>query len=377
MRRAWINIVVAGAFLAVGGVSAWTLAVATGTRTSPSSTTAVAPSLITAPVEERVLEETFAVRGSVLEQNLEVVSAPDPGNLAGVVTDLPLAEGDRVDAGSVVVSVSDRPVIVLEGEIPMYRPLGRDDTGPDVARLQQALAALGLYAGPIDGHFGWFTEKAVRDLYEQVGFPPPAVAPSEEAEAGRTVQALRVPAGELVFVSALPTTVAVVHVSLGDAVSVGDPVLGLGSGSALIVAEVPVDRVELLPLGTPATIFSEVLQIGAEAQVTSVSEMARVSSQGIQVREVTLEPIGEVPSELFGADVAVTFTVTLSDGPVVAVPITAVHARPDGRIFVTRVDADGGRTEIEVTVGAVIGGLAEITSGNLDPGDRVVVGSSG
>lgn len=371
-----MNIVLAGALLAVGGVSVWTLAVATGTRTSPSSTTAVAPSLITAPVEERVLEETFAVRGSVLEQSVEVVSAPDPGNLAGVVTDLPLAEGDRVDAGSVVVSVSDRPVIVLEGEIPMYRSLGREDTGPDVARLQQALAVLDLYEGPIDGHFGWFTEKAVRDLYDQAGFPPPTAGASGEVQEGGATQSLRVPVGELVFVSELPTTVAEVGVSLGDVVSAGDPVLGLGSGSALIVAEVPVDRVEMLPVGTPANFFSEILQIGAEGRVVAVSETARVSAQGIHIREVTVEPTGEIPSDLFGADVAVTFTVTLSDGPVVAVPITAIHALPDGRLFVTKAEADDGRTEIEVTVGAVIGGFVEITSGALTVGDRVVVGSS-
>ncbi len=375
MRRAWTNVLVTGTLLAVGAVSVWTLAVATGTRTSPTSTTAVAPSLITAPVEERVLEETFAVRGSVLEQSVEVVSAPDLGEVVGVVTDLPLVEGDRVEAGSVVVSVSDRPLIVLEGEIPMYRPLGRGDSGPDVARLQQALAALGLYTGVIDGRFGGLTERAVRALYGQAGYPPPTAASAED-EPGPTASTLLIPVGELVFMSELPTTVAVVHVSLGDGVSPGDPLIGLGSGSALIVAEVPVDRVALVTTGTPATIFSEVLQIGAEGRVISVSETARVSDQGIRIREVTLEPIGEIPSQMFGADVAVTFTVTLSDAPVVAVPVAAVHALPDGRLFVTRVDADGGRSEVEVTVGAFIGGLAEITSGDLAVGERVVVGSS-
>jgi len=376
VRRAWTNVVVAGALLGVGALSAWTLAVATGTRTSPTSTTAVAPSVITAPVEERILEETFAVRGSVLEQNVEVVSAPDLGEITGVVTGLPLAEGDRVEAGNVVVSISDRPVIVLEGKIPMYRPLGLGDSGPDVARLQQALADLGLYTGAIDGRFGRLTEKAVRDLYRQAGYPPPTV-PSADDEPGPAAPTLRIPVGELVFMSELPTTVAAVHVSLGDGVSSGDSVIGLGSGSALIVAEVPVDRVALLSAGTQATIFSEVLQTGAEGRVISVSETVRVSDQGIRIREVTLEPAGEIPSEMFGVDVAVTFTVTLSDVPVVTVPITAVHALPDGRVFVTRVDADGGSSEVEVTVGAVIGGWAEITSGDIAVGDRVVVGSSG
>ncbi len=376
MKRAFRNVAAAGALLAIGALVTWTFAVTSGARTAPSSTTAVAPSLITAPVEERVLEETFAVRGSVEEQSTELVVAPDPGDVAGVVTALFVREGDTVGAGTVVASVADRPVIVLPGEVPMYRSLGREDTGPDVARLQEALALLDLYKGPIDGHFGWLTERAVRDLYDQAGFPPPTAGASGEVQEEGATQSLRVPLGELVFVSELPATVAAVRVSLGDVVSAGDPILGLGSGSALIIAEVPVDRTELLPVGTPASFFSEVLQVGGEGRVVSVSETTRVSAQGIHIREVTVEPTGDIPSDLFGADVAVTFTVTLSDGPVVAVPITAIHALPDGRIFVTKVEADDDQTEIEVTVGAVIGGFVEITSGNLTPGDRVVVGSS-
>lgn len=39
--------------------------------------------------------------------------------------------------------------------------------GPDVADLQQVLSQLGFDPGPSDGHYGWLTEAAVRDLQRE------------------------------------------------------------------------------------------------------------------------------------------------------------------------------------------------------------------
>ena len=73
-------------------------------------------------------------------------------------------------AGDVLVEVTGRPVIALTGPLPAYRDLVVGDIGPDVAQLEQALAAIGFDPGEPDDDT--FTQRRPpRSRFYDAGLP--------------------------------------------------------------------------------------------------------------------------------------------------------------------------------------------------------------
>ncbi len=149
---------------------------AAGTQiTSPAEialrTAAPHPSLILAPVEERVLSTEVVTRGTGRfgsPQKLSVpVSALKPS--AGLVAQLPVAGGQLIE-GDVVASGSGRPLFLLVGARPMSRDLGPGLGGDDVRQLEEALSRLGFDPGPIDGVYDNLTETGVDAWYSSNGY---------------------------------------------------------------------------------------------------------------------------------------------------------------------------------------------------------------
>lgn len=137
---------------------------------------------ITVPVEIRELESRIVTRGDAsfagaMEVSLEV------GGLGGtpIVTGMVPERGDEVTETGVLLEVTGRPVIALRGELPMYRTLRPGMTGPDVEQLEQTLERLGFDPGTVDDSYTAATSRAVEDLYDEVGYEPPA--PDEQAQA--------------------------------------------------------------------------------------------------------------------------------------------------------------------------------------------------
>lgn len=127
-------------------------------------------SLITVPVEKRALSSNVVIRGQVEFSESEdlFVSAGQDG--VAIITRLPVANGDTLEEGSVVVEVAGRPVFVLQGELPTFRSLTPTLDGPDVQQLEEALVRLGLDPGEVDGVYDVRTENAVSALYRNAGF---------------------------------------------------------------------------------------------------------------------------------------------------------------------------------------------------------------
>lgn len=152
-------------------------------------------SVLTAPVERRVLEDSVTVRGTVTAaQSVDVAptsGAPEGG--APVVTKLPVVAGKRVEAGQLLVEVSGRPVFALRGELPMFRDLKPGAEGDDVAQLQRALGDVGYStSGDREGRFGERTKAALSAFYSGIGYAPLPAQPDgernvESAEAAVTV----------------------------------------------------------------------------------------------------------------------------------------------------------------------------------------------
>jgi peptidoglycan hydrolase-like protein with peptidoglycan-binding domain len=153
-------------------------------RTAPPK-----PSPILVPVERRVLTSDVVVRGTVAYGTPQGVSLPASPlkKSTGTIT-TPPQKGAELREGSVALTVSGRPVFVLQGDRPAYRDMGPGTSGDDVRQLEQALSRLGFNPGPIDGVFDSRTGLAVAAWYLKAGWAP--MGPSDEQlQALRSVQA--------------------------------------------------------------------------------------------------------------------------------------------------------------------------------------------
>ena len=123
---------------------------------------------VTVEVERRDLL-TFSTVGGTLgfELTVEVV-IPRDGTVTSVVS-----VGTVLDAGDVLMTIDLEPVVVLEGNVVMWRDLAEDVApGSDIRQLEENLAAFGLDAGGdliIDDVYDTATVTAVESWQETIG----------------------------------------------------------------------------------------------------------------------------------------------------------------------------------------------------------------
>ena len=112
--------VVSGAFLlTTAGSSAW---LAHAALTSPdhdlAASAAPAPSIITAPVERRVLQAGLTLRGTGRYSASVPVSLQASAVVPTLVVTQPPTVGRSVADGDLLLTVSGRPVMVVQGAVP-------------------------------------------------------------------------------------------------------------------------------------------------------------------------------------------------------------------------------------------------------------------
>ena len=148
---------------------------------------------ITAPIEERVIQNTVTTRADVEYADavdVKVDSTGLPG--AAVVTGHVPEVGATLTGGSVALEVAGRPVIVLPGDLPVYRTLHAGLSGPDVLQLKAALAALSIDPGDTTSDvFDAATAAALDTLYRTAGYPSPAASPDAEQQVTAARQGVR------------------------------------------------------------------------------------------------------------------------------------------------------------------------------------------
>ncbi len=138
------------------------------------------PSLITVPVEKRELSQNVVVRGTVRSSDaLEINVSSAEGST--IITRLVGKAGDDVSEGDVLIEVAGRPVIALQGDLPVFRNLIPSLEGPDVRQLEAALVRLGYDPGDVDGKYTATTASAVEKLYRDLGYAPTEASESDEA----------------------------------------------------------------------------------------------------------------------------------------------------------------------------------------------------
>jgi len=282
----------------------------------------------------------------------------------GVYTQLPEA-GDKVGCGGVLYRVDNRPVVLLCGTVPAYRPLHVGVTGPDVRQLNRNLHELDYDAGArirVDDVFTSSTERALRVLQRRRGV-------------GVTG---RIAPDSAVF---LPEAVRIAKVSgrLAGSARPGAPVLSATS-----------DRLHVR-LSLDASQQGEVHR-GDRAQITlpgntpvkgRVTDFGRVAQaeQGGQAADATIPTFIDLddPAKAGGLDqapVQVDIT-TKGVNNALSVPVTALVGKSGGGFAVEIVRTGERRDLVAVKLGLFdTGGGRVQVEGALRAGDSVVVPST-
>lgn len=201
----------------------------------------------------------------------------------------------------------------------------------------------------------------------------------------RKTYGVSVPAGEIVFLPALPARIDKAEVKPGDTIE--GKVATVTSSAFAVTGSVDAKEAKLLRPGQeadmetmdgtqlPATLTAT----GEEARLTPAESGEGEKDDGSDTGSV---PILLTPGSakglksLVGSPMTVRISVGSTEGEVLAVPVSAVVTSADGQPRV-RVALDGDRIrEVEVRTGLTADGDVEVTpmrAGELKEGDRVVV----
>lgn len=266
--------------------------------------------------------------------------------------------GSTVGRGQELYRVDDQPVILLIGTLPAWREFtpGMTD-GADVLQLEQNLQALGFLDEAPDTVFGWDTGSGIEGWQEALGL-----------EETGTVEL-----GRVVF---SPGDVRVAEHRSPVGAASGGAALGVTATEKVVTVDI---HPSLAGFAPPGGVVEVSLPDGTTTGATITAAGAPVErddGQGGTSLEVPLTLVLDDPAAAGSlSDVQVTVTIehVLAED-VLLVPVLALLARPGGGFAVERVTPEGDEL-VDVELGAIADGLAEVSSAGLADGDEVVVGS--
>ncbi|NNE95914.1 MAG: HlyD family efflux transporter periplasmic adaptor subunit [Acidimicrobiales bacterium] len=341
--RRWPLVLVGAAVGAVGVLVAQQLAPADATRANVIQTVELA----TAEVTTADLVEEVEWAGEVAYADKTVMSG------AGGIVTATTPAGTVVERGDILVEINARPVILFYGKTPTYRSIQLYDQGPDVLVLETNLVELGFDPDgtvTVDEEFTYYTELMVMRWQEALGI-----------EATGTVEA------------------SYVLVQEGAALLLDEPLVGTqATGDLLTLAPqadltitVPVDVAEAdeFAINDPATV---ILSDDTErtGSVTKVGTEVTTDQNGSTVDVIVALSDGN--GDLLEGTVTVrTFGQEIRDATVV--PTRALVALAEGGFAVEKVTGTGTTELIGIEIGAFDGGVVEVVTGSIEPGDEVMV----
>ena len=341
---------------AAGGLG---LLAACGVQASGPSTAVpvgTAPVIRTDVVSRQSFAGTLSYAGSYT-----VVNQAGPG----VYTSLP-APGTVVSRGEVIYKVDSRPIPLFYGDTPAWRTLSAGVTpGIDVYELQANLVALGLAPAllKVDNSFDQFTAIAVKRWQASLGLPQTGI----------------VGPGDAVYMPGA-IRIATVEPSAGMFAQPGQRVLHATSTEHTVLVQLSVALEPFVKVGDAVSVALPDGKTKAAGAVTSIGNVAVAPSGGNQ---------NGAPQQA-----SVTMTITLTDASaagkldlapvsvgiihdthksVLAVPVTALLAQPDGKYAVAVIQGSQRRA-VTVTTGLFDDrGLMEVASTDLREGMLVEV----
>lgn len=250
----WIGIGIAAA--AVVGSAVWLGAAAGG---DDEATEETAGNTATIQRADLVVRETLDGTLGYGEGDPVIARADQESNAIGSSINGTITwaapGGSVVSQGEVLYEVNERPVAVMYGDVPAYRPLStRSDDGPDVAQLESALVALGFDPNGevvVDEDFTSSTAEMVESWQESIGAETDGVIDLGEVvftEGPVYVAELLTEIGDqagqaVIATSKSPTGTITSIVAEGDIVGQGDVIYSVeGQPIVLLVGTVPAYR---------------------------------------------------------------------------------------------------------------------------------------
>jgi peptidoglycan hydrolase-like protein with peptidoglycan-binding domain len=331
------------------------------------------PSLITVPVQRQELASQVVVR-AVLESN-EATPINVIGSAIGtpVVTDMTKDIGDELAEGDVALEVTGRPVIVLEGILPLYRALGPGMKGPDVEQLQEALIRLGYDPGPVDGVYADQTAEAVRSLYDDRGYEVNSLL--DDPEAAVTSAQDRLDQARGVLESLGDGSGGEIPDDLADAA--GDILNGSGEGQLgdLLDGADPGQLNGLVQqfLSGSGQLSPEQAQQAVEAAQQQLSDVQADVGPSISRYEVVFVP--SLPRRVQSVAVRVG---SIADGPVMTISgaettLNSVLSSVDRQLITEGIEAIVDDDDLGISIPARVTFVADTPGGDGVPGDRYVM----
>jgi peptidoglycan hydrolase-like protein with peptidoglycan-binding domain len=350
MRRRSIVAAVTLAVAAAGGGTAYAVTRSGGDQPQDGPRLPAA----TAPVQRGDLTDTRTVDGTL--------GYGDTWNLvngaSGTVT-WARGAGAVVRRGGTLYRVGNEPVVLMYGDLPVYRTLSAGvSDGPDVEELERNLAKLGYGDGmTVDEHFSGATTDAVADWQDDHGLPETGV----------------VDAAQIVFAPSAVRT-ATIALARGEPAAPGKPAMTVTGVGKQVRIDLDTADQDLARRGAKATVE---LPNGATTpgRVDSVGKVAKQASGG-STEGTTVEVDVRLtrPEQADRYDEA-PVSVDLASGRaenVLSVPVQALLARPEGGYAVQVVRGRSVRT-ISVTTGVYAQTQVEVTGPGLAAGMRVGV----
>lgn len=379
-RKTWV---LAGSLAAAVLVGAGVAVAAAGGRSaalaapvSPVKTATVVRGKLTAEVS---VTGTLTYRAGPDGSPYSVVD-----HAGGIYTELPQL-GQVISQGQVLYRVDDTPVVLLYGPVPAYRSMSVGATGVDVAELNADLVALGYattaQVDPASDSFGAATATALAKLQAAVGADPTgmltlgqaafepaalrvtdvAVEPGGTAQDGTTVLEGTSTARQ-VQLQLDPSQQT--DVAAGDRVDITLPDNRVTPGVVASVGTVATCPPSSPPGSAPGPAQTATDSCGSGAGANSAPTVA-----------VAITPTDPAATGSWDqAPVQVGITTAAVDD-VLAVPVTALLARPGGGYGVEVVGAGGADRLLAVSLGLFddASGLVQVSGPGLAAGQTVVV----
>ncbi|KPM50900.1 hypothetical protein ACG83_36025 [Frankia sp. R43] len=339
-RRLRTSVITAAAALIVLAVAA---SVGFGWRGGGTSARTAPDRSTTTTIKLGTLVDYVTVDGSTgYGAGLKVASKAD-----GTVTWLP-DEGSTVERGQALLRVNDLPVVLLYGQLPMYRSLNVGVKGNDVAQFEQNLQALGYQGFTADQEFTASTGTAVKRWQRDLGLPDTGTV-----EPGQVIYAadrLRV-SERLVGVGAAAPA----------------DVLSATTTTKVVTASVDESEAAWAVPGAPVTVT---LPAGKTAAGTVSSAAQPSSSTGSEGGDskVHLTVAVQDQQALNGVDGAVTIRhVVREKKGALTVPVAALLALAEGGYGLELVEGDSTRV-VAAQVGMFAEGRVEVSGPDLRVG---------
>jgi peptidoglycan hydrolase-like protein with peptidoglycan-binding domain len=342
--------VVAGVVSAGAVVAAITVVNLPDAGSSPAS--AEARPVTTTEITEQTLTDRENHGGTLGHGDTTTISS----RADGTVTGLP-AEGATVTRGAALFRLDNKPVTLLHGSLPAYRPLSTGVKGADVRQFEQNLWALGYRGFTVDETYNASTASAVGHWQQDSG-----LTKTGSVDPGQIVYA----PGDVRVDSLI--------LQVGAVVGPGAAVEKVADTTPLVTVELEMTSARLAKQGAPVQITPP----DGKPVPGRISKVVTVVSPGENGAGYTTKihvTIGFTAPVQSPNPATVTVAFTAGERPdVLAVPVVALLALAEGGYGVQV--ADGGTTRVvAVETGLFADGKVEITGTGLRAGLKVTVPS--